>query len=126
MILEYCPKGDLFNYLYEGRFAERQAKYIFKKIISGVEALHKAGYFHWNLKIQNILLDKNFNPKISSFLFVTQFQQNNEPIRLKVAVGTLHYCSPQVFANQVYNGEKTDIFNLGVILFNLATGNFWV
>ena len=36
----------------------------------------------------------------------------------------MHYCSPQVFANQGYNGEKNDIFNLGVILFNLVTGNF--
>ena len=123
MILEYCPKGDLFKYVQNERFTGRQAKYIFKKILLGVQALHGANICHRNLKMQNILLDKNFNPKISNFVFATQFQQNNnQPIMLKDFVGTLSYASPNILSNQPYNGEKADIFSLGVILFNLVSG----
>ena len=123
MILEYCPKGDLFKYVQNERFTERQAKYIFKKILLGVQALHGANICHRNLKMQTILLDKNFNPKISNFVFATQFQQNNnQPIMLKDFVGTLSYASPNILSNQPYNGEKADIFSLGVILFNLVSG----
>ena len=124
MILEYCPKGNLFNYVRLGRFTERQAKYIFRKILLGVQGLHTAGYCHRDLKLENILLDQNFNPKINDFLFATQFQQNNQPIFLNDFIGTISYTSPQIILRQPYNGEKADIFSLGVILFILVTGHF--
>ena len=112
MILEYCPRGDLWKYINLGGFIERHAKYIFKKILLGVQALHEAGYCHWDLHLDNILLDHNFNPKINDFSFSTQFRQNNQPILLNDLVGTLYYSSPQILAHQPYNGEKTDIFSL--------------
>ena len=123
MILEYCSRGDLFNYIYKIKgFIEKHAKYIFKKILLGVQALHEAGYCHRNLKSQTILLDQNFNPKISCFIFATRFKQNNQPIMLNDLVGTINYISPQIFARKPYNGEKADIFSLGATLFTLVTG----
>ena len=119
MILEYCPRGDLINYLLLGRLTERQAKYIFKKILLGVQALHIAGYCHGNLNLQNILLDQNFNPKINDFSFATEIQDNTQPIALNGPI----YTPPEIFLHLPYNGEKADIFSLGVILFNLVTGN---
>ena len=95
---------------------------IFKKILLGVQALHEAGYCHRNLKSQTILLDQNFNPKISCFIFATRFQQNNQPIMLNELVGTINYISPQILAHRPYNGEKADIFSLGATLFTLVTG----
>jgi serine/threonine protein kinase len=124
LIFEYCPNGDLSIYSILGGFTERKAKYIFKKILLGVQALHEAGYCHRSLKLENILLDQNFNLKINNFIFATQFQQNKQPIILKESVGNLHYSSPQILVNQPYNGEKNDIFSLGIILFNLVTGKF--
>ena len=41
MIVEYCPKGDLYQYSSLRRFSERHAKYIFKKILLGVELCMK-------------------------------------------------------------------------------------
>ena len=118
MILEYCPRGNLFNYIQLGRLTERQAKYIFKKILLGVQALHIAGYCHRNLNLQNILLDQNFNPKINDFSFAMQIQDNTKSIPLNRVL----YASPEIFLHRPYNGEKADIFSLGVILFNLVTG----
>ena len=84
--------------------------------------MHEAGYCNRNLKLGNILLDHNFNPKINNFSFLTQFLQNNQPILLNDMVGTQMYSSPQILAKRPYNGEKADIFSLGIILFNLVSG----
>ena len=124
MILEYCSRGDLFKYIYTIKgFIERHAKYIFKKILLGIQALHRVGYCHRNLKPQIILLDHNYNPKISCFIFATKFQQNNQPIILNDFVGTFNYASPQILSKKPYNGEKADIFSLGVTLFTLVSGS---
>ena len=122
MIFEYCPNRDLFAYANLGRFTERQAKNIFKKILLGVQALHEHGYCHRNLKLENILLDHNYSPKINDFMFTTQFLQNNQQIALNDFVGTRNNRSPQIHDHQPYNGEKADIFSLGATLFTLVTG----
>ena len=122
LILDYYPKRDLFKYIEQGPFTERQAKYIFKKILQGVQALHGAGVCHRNLKLEAILLDQNFNPKISNFAFAKRFIENNQVVQLTERVGTLNYMPPQMYNNQPYSGEKADIFSLGVILFGLVTG----
>ena len=74
LIFDYCPKGDLFRYMRLRRFNEKQAKYIFKKILNGVQALHGAGIYHADLKLTNILLDQQFNPKISNFVLSRIFR----------------------------------------------------
>ena len=122
MIFEYCPRGELLKYIMLGPLIERMTKYIFKKILLGVQALHGAGYCHRDLKLENILLDQNFNPKIKDFIFSTRFQQDNQTILLNDFIGTLGFSSPQIIANQPYRGEKADIFSLGVILFLLVVG----
>ena len=124
LILDYCSKGELGKYIETGRFSERHAKFIFRKILNGVRALHQVGICHRNLTIYNILLDQNFTPKISNFDFSTLFQGNNGIINLNDFVGTLHYTSPQIFKCKPYNGSKADIFSLGVILFILVVGMF--
>ena len=126
MILEYCSRGNLEAFIMKGRFIEKHAKSIFKKILLGVQALHGAGYCHRNLKPGVILLDNNFNPKISNFLLTTQFLKNNQIIMLKDIAGTKMYMSPQIFEFKPYNGEKADIYGLGIILFLLVTGKYGI
>ena len=121
MILEDCPKGDLLQYVRNERFTEKLAKYIFKKILLGVQALHEANICHRKLNLETILLDNNYNPKIRKFLFVTPFQQNNQPIMLNDFFNT-RYASPNILRHEPYNGEKADIFSLGIILFSLVSG----
>ena len=84
--------------------------------------MHGVGVCHRNLTLQAILLDQNFNPKISNFAFAKLFIKNNQVIQLTERVDTLNYMPPQMYNCQPYSGEKADIFSLGVILFNLVTG----
>ena len=119
LILDYHQKGNLFKYIHfsDHGFTEFHAKYIFDKILRGVQALHAAGICHRQLNLNNILLDQNFNPIIIDFAFAT----NNNVNALNDYVGENDYNSPQIIEQHVYNGFKNDIFSLGNILYNLIT-----
>ena len=120
LVFEYAPRHDLFNYIFRiGRFTERQAKLIFKKILNGIRAIHNAGICHRDIKPANILLDENYNPKIGDYYFAC-LNANN----LQGLAGTRMYAPPEIILNQPYNGIKCDIFSLGQLLFNLVSGRY--
>ena len=117
-IVEFAPKGDLYKYVkYAQGFKENHTKVIFQKILMGVQALHESGIYHLDLKLENIVLDNDFNPKICDFGLAT-----NEKGKLIDNIGTKGYKAPQIVELSGYSGEKADIFSLGCILFNLITG----
>ena len=123
IILDYASKGELFNYIYStsNGLKEKYAKLIFSKILKGVEALHKAGFCHRDLKMQNILLDEFYNPKICDFGYATEIQGKDGSGKLNEFLGTENYAAPEIFLGSPYDGIKVDIFSLGVILLNLVT-----
>ena len=118
LILEYMENGDLCQFIKIGPLKEIHAKLIFKKILITVQSMHKNGVYHRDLKTQNILLNSEFNPIISDFGFSTITKSN-----LKQFLGTFNYVAPEIY-DLSYDGEKVDIFALGVILFNLVTGTY--
>ena len=120
IILEYASKGELFNYiLYLKQGLKKEyAKIIFAKILKGVHSCYeKKKICHRDLKLENILLDENFNPKIADFGFATyNTGKLNDP------KGTIGYAAPELYEGKLYDGYKADIFSLGVILYSLYTG----
>lgn len=123
LVLEYASKGELFDYIYcsQNGLKERYAKLIFYKILKGVKALHDAGICHRDLKMQNILVDEEFNPKICDFGFASDIKGTDGTGFLKEFLGTLNYAAPEIFLNRPYKGIKADVFSLGVVLLNLVT-----
>ena len=109
---------SLFDYMILGRFQERHAKLIFKKILSGIQAIHDANICHRDINPYNIIFDDNYNPKIFYFGFCC-LNSNN----LQEEGGNRQFAPPEVFSNKPYNGFKYDIFSLGQLLFYLVTGN---
>ena len=120
IVYENVIHSDLYEYLtinHNQRFTEKQAKFIFKKILEGIRAMHNANICHRDLKAENILLDGNYNPKISGFYFSCINANNLQDIH-----GTISYTAPELLLNQPYNGIQSDIFSLGQLLFVLVTG----
>ena len=118
LVLEYASKGELFNYIYFTKcgLSELHSKVIFAKILRGIQACHNLGICHRDLKMQNILMDEKFNPKICDFGFATR---NDHP--LTEYLGTRNYAAPEILRNKPYDGIKVDIFSLGVVLLTLTT-----
>ena len=124
-ILEYASKRTLYKYIYYPKkgFSERHAKLIFHKILKGVQAIHNAGICHRDIKMENILLDDKFDPKICDFGYAAEIKGKDDSGKLDEFVGTRHYCAPEIHLNREYNGVKADIFSLGASLFVLVVGN---
>jgi len=119
LILEYAPNESIFDYLYVKKtgFNELYSKIIFHKILKGIQFCHQNNICHRDIKLENILFDENFNPKISDFGCACYNESN-----LSDNIGTIQYKSPEISNSMKYDGFKADIFNLGEILFLLVTG----
>ena len=85
--------------------------------------MHKENIVHRDLKPENILLhckcEECFDVKISDFGFSCMFDPKEE---LNVSMGTLNYMAPEMIRFKGYT-EKVDIWSVGVIAFQLLTGN---
>ena len=120
-VTDFFSKCSLSYYLKKMKngFCERHAKIIFKKIIEGIKFCHDNKVCHLDIKPDNIVINKYFDPIIIDFGFSEEF---SESIKIKEGKGTPHYASPEMWESKEYDGVKSDIFSLGVVLFNLVTG----
>lgn len=121
IILEYCENGDLYEYTVNKNFeSEYQKQEIIKGILKAVKYLHQKGIAHGDIKLENVLLDSNFTPKLSDFGFCkTQIIAGNES-----KSGTLYYAAPELLRSGIFNTLKTDIWAIGIMLYCLSEGTF--
>ena len=126
LVINYAEKRDLFYYL---KIASRglkeiYAKMIFKKILEGIQYCHEKNICHLDIKIGNILLDEKYDPIIADFGLSQEISDSKGiPLQKNDIVGTPSYACPQIWLKEPYKGIDADIFSLGVVLFNLVTGN---
>ena len=79
IILEYASGGELFDYILNHRYLkDPAARRLFAQLVSGVGYLHKKGIVHRDLKLENLLLDRNRNIIITDFGFANTFNPNDE------------------------------------------------
>ena len=75
---------------------------------------------HRDLKLENILLDKNENVKLCDFGFTREYEGKTN--YLQTFCGTVCYSAPEMLKGEKYAGEKVDVWSLGIILYALLTG----
>ena len=115
MIVEYYPKFELYDYVAQsGKFSEDLARYYMRQLTSALVHVYEQGY----VKLENLLLDNEFNLKLIDFGFVGK----NEGL-LQTKCGTKSNMAPELHKGKPYSGEKADMFALGVILFSIVTGH---
>ncbi|KAI1331417.1 hypothetical protein F5Y16DRAFT_267599 [Xylariaceae sp. FL0255] len=79
IVLEYASGGELFDFILNHRYLkDPQARRLFAQLISGVGYLHKKGIVHRDLKLENLLLDRNRNIIITDFGFANTFDAHDE------------------------------------------------
>ena len=129
MVLEYADKGEAISYFTHHGIGlnEKHTKICFSKILKRVKALHRMGICHLDLKLDNILLcGENYTIKIADFGFSSFIEKNKKGKAKKQNknVGTKNYTAPEIVLGKKYDGERADIFSLGVILFNIRLSKF--
>ena len=115
IIIDYLPNKDLFSYINSNEIDENMAKNLFYKILKAVEYCHSQGICHRDIKLENILLNEKKEPVLCDFGYGSLSIDN-----LKYYIGSEHYYPPEILRQKPYNGIKSDIFCLGVLLFVLV------
>ncbi|EDW31808.1 GL10764 [Drosophila persimilis] len=120
LVTEYAPNGEIFDHLVaNGRMKEPEAARVFTQLISAVHYCHLRGVVHRDLKAENVLLDKDMNIKLADFGFSNHYE---EGATLRTWCGSPPYAAPEVFQGLEYDGPKSDIWSLGVVLYALVCG----
>ncbi|EAW07349.1 putative serine/threonine protein kinase (Kin4) [Aspergillus clavatus NRRL 1] len=79
IIMEYASGGELFDHILNNRYLkDNSARRLFAQLVSGVGYLHKKGIVHRDLKLENLLLDRNRNIIITDFGFANTFDPIDE------------------------------------------------
>lgn len=90
------------------------------QIASALEAAHKKGVVHRDIKPHNILLDKDNVAKVTDF-GIARISSSATITYTSTVLGTVHYISPEQ-AKGKFIDKKSDIYSLGVVLYEMATG----
>ena len=128
-VMEYAENGELKDYVIDtkSRFPEKISAKIFYKIVSVVKYLHDNNITHCDIKPENILMCKNFIPKLNDFGFSHLFEEKNgeKDWTLFNFCGSVIYSGPEIRrAYKGYDGIKNDIYSLGMLLFVITIGDF--
>ena len=126
MEMEYCATGDLSRCLWQNKnnlYSERTIKSISTQLLSGLQALHKNGIIHCNLKPSNILIDEYGNVKICDFKKSLKVStMNANLIKKNKNAMTPCYTAPELFQDEGMYSFKSDLWALGCIMYELAVG----
>jgi len=122
LVLEYVEGGELFDFLVNrGRLPPNEALIYFRQIVYGLNYAHTFSIIHRDLKPENILIASLSPPQIKIADWgMAAFAPPT--LQLETSCGSPHYASPEIVNGEKYQGNATDIWSCGVILYALLTG----
>ena len=118
LIMDYCPGGDLMNYLIEKEYLnEEEARFYIAEIILCVHSLHKVNCIHRDLKPDNILIGEDGHLKLSDFglsfissdILFPLTEKSNKNIEISKKQKIINYPSNQFNYD---DSKNEDILNL--------------
>ena len=122
LIMEFVSAGNLCSYVKRRRrLPEEEARKIFYQISVALSYMHEVEIIHRDVKLENVLLDKDGNSKLIDFGF-SVFSKDKKA--LKVFCGTPSYMAPEIVRRIEYEGKPVDAWSLGVVLYALVCGCF--
>lgn len=123
LVMRLMTGGSLSDRLAEGPIPIDEAAVILKRLGSALDRAHSMGIIHRDLKPSNVLFDQYGDAFLADFGIVHVSSSTNALTASGSLVGTPTYMSPeQVYGDKQIDG-RSDIYALGVILFQMLTGS---
>lgn len=121
IVMEYIDGITLKEYIRQnGALPWQEAADIAIAILSALHKAHRQGIIHRDIKPQNILMTSDNVPKVTDFGIARAVSTSTVTRRIDT-VGSVHYSSPEQ-ARGGYTDEKSDIYSVGVTLYEMLTG----
>ena len=124
LLMEYVQGGELFAYIPQNgkpKISTQQIASIIRDVISAIYFMHHMNppIMHRDIKPENILVTTNMQAKLSDFGWSNYIQPGDKRNSI---CGTPIYLAPEMI-NGTGHDEKVDIWSIGVLLFELLTGD---
>jgi serine/threonine protein kinase len=87
----------------------------------GMEYLHSLGVIHRDLKPENVLLDSNYDPKITDF-GLSKVVKPGTTVEQSIFGGTMWYQAPEIMQSNKHYSQKVDVYAFGIMMFVVFTG----
>jgi len=118
IVMEYVPGKSLYHSAYGMRVDPHQAADLMIAVCRGLAHAHDAGILHRDIKPANILLTPKAEPKIGDFGLARPMDAGDSG----PAMGTPGYTAPEVMRHPESADPRSDLYAVGVILYELLTG----
>ncbi len=121
LVMRYMPGGSLETRLRKGALPPDTTTAIITRLAHALDAVHAQGIIHRDLKPGNILFDAYDNAYISDFGIV-HLAEANTVLTGEGMVGTPAYMSPEQVEGETELDARSDLYSLGVIVYEMLTG----
>ena len=119
IVMELVEGITLKDYISKkGKLSVKEATSIAIQVSMGLEAAHSHGIIHRDVKPQNIIISTDGKVKVTDFGIARAASSNTISSNV---MGSVHYSSPEQVRGG-YSDEKSDIYSLGITLYEMVTG----
>ncbi|KAB2043717.1 hypothetical protein ES319_D01G037400v1 [Gossypium barbadense] len=133
LVYDFMPNGSLDKIIFSEENKNTLSwKKLFDIVIGvarGIDYLHQGcdmQILHFDIKPHNILLDENFNPRISDFGLAKLYAIDDSIVSLTAARGTIGYIAPElVYRNLGGISYKADVYSFGVLVLEMVRRKNW-
>ncbi len=123
LVMRYLPGGSLSDLLHGAPLAPQRASQLIDELAPALDFAHERGVIHRDLKPDNILFDEYGLPYLSDFGIVKMIEGSPQTLTVTGGiVGTPAYMSPEQARGNVELDGRSDVYSLGVILFEMLVG----
>ncbi|MEI6673553.1 MAG: protein kinase [Verrucomicrobiota bacterium] len=119
IVMEYVPGKSLYHSSYGRQVDPVQAAQLIQGICAGLGHAHENGIIHRDIKPANILLTAKVEPKIGDFGLARLVESDGSGL----VMGTPGYTAPEVIHHPHFADRRSDLYAVGVILYELVTGH---
>jgi serine/threonine protein kinase len=121
LLTRYMPGGSLQDELQKGIFSLEDALPIISRLAQALDAAHRRGVLHRNIKPSNILFDEDGQACLTDFGLVRR-SQNLATTLINAVEGNPAYASPEQALGRADLDERSDIYSLAAVFFEMLTG----
>jgi tRNA A-37 threonylcarbamoyl transferase component Bud32 len=123
IVMRYMSGGSMSERIQQGPISLEETVQLFNRLAPALDAAHAKGIVHRDMKPGNILFDQYGNAFLSDFGIARLAQASGTTLTGGNILGTPAYMSPEQIQGEKEIDGRSDIYSMGVILYQMLTGN---